>query len=182
MENKQVDVVIVGAGMAGLTAAAYLSKANYSVVVIEKDASSGGLIGSFNVDGHLLDKGARGIIDSGIIFPMLKQLNLEIEFLDNPIKIVLGKESVDLVSKESLLDYQKMLNKLFPEEVNNIQKIMDDIFKVMGYMDVLYGIENPLFLPKPYSMEYLSKTLLPWMVRFVPNMSKAMKIDRKSVV
>ncbi len=176
MEKKQVDVVIVGAGMAGLTAAAYLSKANYSVVVIEKDASSGGLIGSFNVDGHLLDKGARGIIDSGIIFPMLKQLNLEIEFLDNPIKIVLGKESVDLVSKESLLDYQKMLNKLFPDEVNNIQKIMDDIFKVMGYMDVLYGIENPLFLPKPYSMEYLSKTLLPWMIRFVPNMSKAMKM------
>ncbi len=175
MNNKNYDVVIVGAGMAGLTAAAYLSL-NHKVALIEKDASSGGLLGSFYVDGHLLDKGARGIIDSGIIFPMLKQLNLHVDFLDNPIKMMIGEDGVDLINQESLQSYEAMLVKYFPEEKDNIALIMKDITKVMGYMDVLYGIENPLFLPKPYSMEYLSKTLLPWMVKFVPNMSKAMKM------
>jgi phytoene dehydrogenase-like protein len=175
MNNKDYDVVIVGAGMAGLTAAAYLSL-NYKVAIIEKDASSGGLLGSFKVDGHSLDKGARGIIDSGIIFPMLKQLNLHVDFVDNPIKMMIGDDGVDLVDQESLKTYEAMLVKYFPEEKESIASIMKDIYKVMGYMDVLYGIENPLFLPKPYSMEYLSKTLLPWMLKFVPNMSKAMKM------
>jgi phytoene dehydrogenase-like protein len=175
MDIKHYDVVIVGAGMAGLTAAAYLSL-NHNVAIIEKDSASGGLLGSFQVDGHFLDKGARGIIDSGIIFPMLKQLNLHVDFVDNPIKMMIGSEAVDLIDRDSLDLYEKMLVKFFPEEKANIALIMRDIKKVMGYMDVLYGIENPLFLPKPYSMEYLSKTLLPWMIKFVPNMAKAMKM------
>lgn len=173
---KQVDVVIVGAGMAGLTAAAYLTQANFKVALIEKDASCGGLLGSFFVDGHCFDKGARGIIDSGIIFPMLKQLNLHVDFVPNPVKIVIKDHDVDLIDPSSLEQYEALLSYYFPSEVDNIKRIMDDIKKVMQYMDVLYGIENPLFLPKPYSMDYLKNTLLPWMISFIPNMSKAMRM------
>lgn len=173
---KQFDVVIVGAGMAGLTAAAYLTQAKYKVALIEKDASCGGLLGSFFVDGHCFDKGARGIIDSGIIFPMLKQLNLSVEFVPNPVKIVIQDQGVDLVNEASLDSYEALLVHHFPSEQANIALIMKDIKKVMRYMDVLYGIENPLFLPKPYSMTYLTKTLLPWMFKFVPSMARAMKM------
>ena len=175
MSTKQAEIVVVGAGMAGLTAAAYLCL-NHNVTIIEKEASAGGLLGSFNVDGHFLDKGARGIIDSGIIFPMLKQLNLHVDFVDNPIRMIFGEQSVDLVFPKDLEDYAAMLKHHFPDESRNITLILNDIKKVMGYMDVLYGIENPLFLPKPYSMDYLFKTLLPWMIKFVPNMAKAKKM------
>ena len=37
MPNTPVDVAIIGAGPAGLTAAYLLGKAGYSVTVIEKD-------------------------------------------------------------------------------------------------------------------------------------------------
>lgn len=173
---KHVDIVIVGAGMAGLTAAAYLTQAKFKVALIEKDAACGGLLGSFFVDGHCLDKGARGIIDSGIIFPMLKQLNINVDFLPNPVKIVIKDQGVDLTNPASLDDYETLLNHHFPQETTSIAHIMADIKKVMKYMDVLYGIENPLFLPKPYSLPYLQHTLLPWMISFIPNMSKAMRM------
>lgn len=171
----ETDVVVVGGGAAGLTAAAYLSKSGAKVTVFEKDHTMGGLLGSYVLNGHVIDKGARGIIDSGIVFPMLRQLGIELSFLPNPIRILMADQAVDLVKKQDLDAYQQMLIHLFPQEKNAITNIMNDIRIVMKQMDVLYGIENPLFLPQPYEMAYLGKTLLPWMGKFLINMRKAMK-------
>lgn len=172
---KNYDVVIIGGGMAGLTAAAYISR-DHSTLLIEKQDKLGGLVGSFTVDGFVLDQGARGIIDSGIVLPMLKQLGIELDFFDNPIKMIVEHEVVDLKAKEDILAYGNFLKKLYPDHKKEIDKIIIEIQKVMTYMDVLYGIENPLFLPKPYSMDYLRETLFPWIVKFLPNIFKAMKM------
>ena len=158
MQPKTYDVIIVGSGMAGLTSGAYLSKDKHSVLIIEKDETFGGLLGAFEVKGHWVDKGARGIIDSGIITPMLKQLDMDIPFTKNPIKMTLKDVSMDFLSVASLDDYEKVLKISFPNEHKAIDVIMKDIKAIMAHMDVLYGIENRLFLPKPYDIEYLSKT------------------------
>ena len=47
---KKYDVVIVGAGFTGLTAAYVLSKQGKSVCVVEADATPGGLAGVFEFD------------------------------------------------------------------------------------------------------------------------------------
>jgi phytoene dehydrogenase-like protein len=39
--------VIVGAGMAGLTAAAYLSRENFNVLLFDKNDRTGGLLSTF---------------------------------------------------------------------------------------------------------------------------------------
>lgn len=175
MENNKYDVIVVGSGIAGLTSAAYIAKENHKVLLLEKDSSFGGLLGAFNLDGHMLDKGARGIIDSGIIFPMLKQLGFNLEFTDNPIRMTFEDQSMVFNSKKSLDDYEEVLTKIFPLEKENIHSIMEDVKKIMTHMDVLYGIENPLFMPKPYDINYLSKVLLPWMFKFITHINKAMK-------
>lgn len=175
MENNKFDVIVVGSGIAGLTSAAYIAKENHKVLLLEKDSSFGGLLGAFNLDGHMLDKGARGIIDSGIIFPMLKQLGFNLEFTDNPIRMTFEDQSMVFNSKKSLDDYEEVLTKIFPLEKENIHSIMSDVKKIMTHMDVLYGIENPLFMPKPYDINYLSKVLLPWMFKFITHINKAMK-------
>ena len=171
----ETDVIVVGGGAAGLTAAAYLTQASYNVMVFEKDEAFGGLLGSFDLYGHRVDKGARGIIDSGIVTPMLKQLNVSLEFKPNPIRIQIGDRSVDLQGEQGLQDYQAMLEQLFPQEKAAIDHIMTDIKTVMKQMDVIYGIDNPLFLPKPYDMKYITKTLLPWMGKFIININKALR-------
>ena len=170
------DVIVVGAGMAGLTSAAYLSRDGYRVLVIEKEKNSGGLLGAFSIDGHLVDRGARGIIDSGIFTPMVKQLGLDIELLPNPVRISVGGHSVDFADESSIEDYGAMLHRLYPEHQQEIYRIVMDIKRVMVYMDVLYGIENPLFMSKPYDQTYLLKTLLPWTLKFMVNMRQAMKL------
>lgn len=173
---NHVDVIVVGSGIAGLTATAYLSKEKLNVLLLEKEAEIGGLLGSFNVDGHVLDKGARSIIDSGIVFPMLRQLGIEIEFLSNPIKITIGSQSVTLTKESDIEQYGSMLKQLYPDNVKDIDVIVTDIKHVMKTMDVLYGIENPLFLPKPYEMDYLTQTLLPWVFKFAFNIRKMSKM------
>lgn len=170
------DVIIVGAGIAGLTSAAYLTQAGYKTLLIEKDESCGGLLGAYEVHGHIIDKGARGIIDSGIVFPMLKQLGLKLDFEPNPIQIIMQDEVIQLKDESSLDEYALALKKIYPENTQDIDEIMIDIKKTMGYMDVLYGIENPLFLPQPFELDYLKDTLLPWMFKFINNIRKAMKM------
>ncbi|MBK6622927.1 MAG: hypothetical protein IPG32_19450 [Saprospirales bacterium] len=52
---------------------------------------------------------------------------------------------------------------------------MLEIRKIMDYMDVLYGIDNPLFLDLKKDKKYLLKVILPWMFKF---MNTVRKINR----
>ena len=85
MENKKI--VIVGAGMAGLAAAAYLVRENYTVLLLDKNNRVGGLLHTFEQDGFFFDTGPRAFVNSGIIQPMLKDLGIDYEFLENIISI-----------------------------------------------------------------------------------------------
>jgi phytoene dehydrogenase-like protein len=77
--DKMHDVVIVGAGLAGLTAARLLIQAGLDVVVLEADDRPGGRLKTDRVDGFLLDHGFQvyltGYQTAGEILN-LKSLNL----------------------------------------------------------------------------------------------------------
>jgi 2-polyprenyl-6-methoxyphenol hydroxylase-like FAD-dependent oxidoreductase len=64
------DVVIVGGGIAGLTSAAYIAKSGRTVIVLEKEDTSGGLVNSFDFKGFRFDGGIRAIENSGIVDSM----------------------------------------------------------------------------------------------------------------
>ena len=49
-------VVVLGAGISGISAAYHLGQSGYETVVYEKDADWGGLCGNFTVDGFRFDK------------------------------------------------------------------------------------------------------------------------------
>jgi phytoene dehydrogenase-like protein len=169
------DVLIVGAGMAGLTAAAYLSRAGLKVLLCEKENRTGGLVNSFDFNGFTFDGGIRAIENSGMVIPMLRQLGIEVEFLPSPVSIGIGRDVVRIDSKDSLGAYQELLEKYFPENKADIAGIIQLLRQVMGYMDVLYGLDNPLFMDLT-DLQYVSRTILPWMLKYALTMPKIEKL------
>jgi len=164
-ENKH-RTIIVGAGMAGLTAAAYLVRAGHDVLLLEKNKECGGLLNSFSRDGFTFDAGARSILNAGVIHPMLKELGIELEFLASPVSIGIEKDIIHLTPETGLDDYKQLLEKLYPESINDIGKIDSKIRKIMKDMRILYAIDNPNFREEKDGA-YL-RQLLGWLPRFLP--------------
>jgi phytoene dehydrogenase-like protein len=178
MEPLAYDVIVVGAGMAGLTAAAYTSKAGLRVLLCEKEERTGGLVNSFEHGGFVFDGGIRAIENSGIVVPMLRQLGLQLDFLPSPVSIGIGEDVVWIDSKDSLGAYQELLEKHFPDDKHDIGKIIREIVKVTGYMDVLYGIDNPLFLDLKSNPQCVIRRILPWAIKYALTAPKIARLGR----
>jgi phytoene desaturase len=54
---RALDVVVIGAGLGGLSAAAHLSRSGHRVTVVERDSIPGGRAGMIEADGFRLDNG-----------------------------------------------------------------------------------------------------------------------------
>lgn len=171
------DCIIVGGGIAGLTSAAYLAKANKKVILFEKEPKVGGLVNSFNFKGFTVDGGIRSIENSGIVFPMVKELDLDVEFVKSVVSVGYKDDVMRITGKESVDEYEKLLIKQFPNNADDIKKIVKDIKRIMKYMDILYGIDNPLFVDMKKNKSFLFKTVLPWMFKFLFTMNKVQRLN-----
>ena len=166
------DVIVVGGGVAGLTAAAYLAKAGYSTLLCEKEANCGGLVHTFERDGFVYDGGIRAMENSGILHPMLKHLGLDIPFVKNRVSIGIEDRVICVDSMDSVSEYQTLLTDLYPESEDEIVAIAAQIRKIMHYMDIQYGIDNPVFLDPKADREYFVKAILPWMFKYALTIGK----------
>ena len=175
------DVLIVGGGIAGLTSAAYVGKSGLNGVLCEKNQELGGLVGTFSYQGFSFDWGIRAFENSGILFPMLRQLDIELDFIKSPVRIIIEKEYVEFKDKDSLLEYGNLLKKIFKNEEKNIERISKEILASMKSIDVLYGIDNPLFVNNINDFGYLSKTLMPWFFKYLFTVFRINRMN-KSVV
>lgn len=180
---EKYDAIVVGGGMAGLTAAAYLRRAGLSTLLVEKEERLGGLVNSFERDGFVFDGGIRAVESSGIVLPMLRQLGIELDLLPSPVSIGIGEDMVRLDGGSAdpsppgriaaLESYCSLLERRFPGSLGAIARIASTIERVARYMDVLYGIDNPLFLDDPAAdPAYLFRSLLPWLAKYRRTMPK----------
>jgi phytoene dehydrogenase-like protein len=175
------DAIVVGGGIAGLTSAAFLAKAGHSVLLCEKENACGGLLNTFERDGFFFDGGIRATENSGILFPMLKKLGLDIEFVRNKISVGIEDRVIRINDKGAVLAYQELLNDLYPENRSEIGAIITQIEKIMEYMEVQYGIDNPVFLDIKEDRDYFLKTILPWMVKYALTAPKISKLQEPVV-
>ncbi|MFA9391754.1 MAG: protoporphyrinogen oxidase [Prolixibacteraceae bacterium] len=82
METIQKDVVIIGAGLTGLTMAFYLKKAGLSVALIEKADRTGGVIQSHSEEGFLFESGPNtGVLSNPEVVELFDDLGDSCELI-----------------------------------------------------------------------------------------------------
>jgi phytoene dehydrogenase-like protein len=177
MPEKKYHTVVVGGGMAGLTCAAYLAKEKRSVLLIEKNRECGGLVNSFSRDGFHFEAGIRALENAGIIFPMLKELGIELDVVKSPVSVGIENEILHIKDLGSLKDYSDLLKRTYPESEAEIDNVIKIIRKVMKLMDVLYGVENPNFKDLGSDRDYLFRELLPWLPKFLFTIGKINRMN-----
>ncbi len=169
-DAKMYDVIIVGGGIAGLTAASYLCQYGYKPFVIEKQEETGGLVHSFQYKEFTFDSGIRSIESSGIVKPLIRDLGLDVDYRKSKVTLGIKDQVISLSSKDDLPKYEALMISLFPNDEKEIKKIVKKIHQILGYMDILYGIENPMMIDLKKNRSYVFKTLLPWFFKFVPTL------------
>ena len=91
MASRSAEVLVVGAGLAGLSAAIRLESAGVDVMVIEASDRAGGRIASDEINGFICDRGFQLI---NAKYPALQELDVikEIDFIPAPrvIEVAIG--------------------------------------------------------------------------------------------
>jgi len=172
MGKNSEKIVIVGAGMAGLTAGAYLTKAGYDVQILEKNERTGGLLGTINKNGFYFDTGPRALINSGIVKPILKELGINWEYFENIISIGIEDKLFKVTSMDDLQEYQRILTEIYQDNKEDVKKIINSVNELSEYTKTIYEFDNPYFGDQFSNKEYVVKKLLPWTLKFLQALRK----------
>ncbi|MBP7096637.1 MAG: NAD(P)/FAD-dependent oxidoreductase [Spirochaetia bacterium] len=171
------DVIVVGGGIAGLTAALSLANKGKEVLLLEKNETCGGLMNSFVRDGFRFEGGARALVNAGLVKPLLKEFGLDVEMLPNPITLGVEDRVLKIEGERSLDAYAELLKSLYPESGEDVDRIVDAIRAVIGDMKTLYGVDSPLFARKRKNVLVLVPAMLAWMFKFMRTMYRISRMD-----
>ncbi len=178
MEQKKYDVVIVGGGIAGLTSAVYLARAGKKILLVEKNKELGGLVSSFESNGFVFDTGVRSILNAGVILTMLKDLGISVDFVPSKVSLGIEDKMMHVEDISSIGEYRDLLVRFYPDHQEEVDQFIKKMRKIMKLLDVLYGIENPLFKDLKRDWKYIFTTLLPWLPRFLLAFGKINRLSR----
>jgi prolycopene isomerase len=146
--RDQYDVVVVGAGLGGLTAASLLAKRGLSVLVIEQQDKPGGSCTSFKREDVVFDVGTAMLYGFGergfkpFRF-VLNELEEPVEIVAHPTLARMTLEGRPLIFWPDLERFMEELDELFPEEKAGIRAFYADLYKM--YENIV--LKNEVIVP-----------------------------------
>lgn len=140
------DVLIIGAGLSGLTAAALLAKKGLKVAVAEKNHEPGGSCGTFKRPGAVFDQGSAmlyGFGDKGFnahrfVFNCLEE---PIDVIRNDMLYCVNFMGHRIRFWPDIDKFIEELSVVFPDEADNISRFYKDTYKM--YQHVM--VEDPTY-------------------------------------
>ena len=155
---SDADIVIIGAGMAGLTCGCLLAQKGLKVVMIEKNRKVGGCCTSFQKEGFSFDLSVQSLgecQEGGRVWRVLKQLNLldQVRFI--PLEPAREYHFPDRrVSQSSRMEtHIENLSSLFPRERKGIQEVYAALEKIFEEFSSLRSSLN-WFEPSSFLSQY----------------------------
>lgn len=130
---KKYDIIIVGAGMAGLTAAIYAVRAGKSVLILEERVEGGQIINTINIENWPGDLGISGVDLIRKITAQVAELGAKIEY--EKVMEVSRKESEFLVKTE---DGEYWCKALIIASGTEPRKLSDKMMEDVGGRPVSY--------------------------------------------
>lgn len=164
---KRGKTVIVGAGMAGLTAAAYIARSGCDVTLVERNAQCGGLVQSFEREGFTFDAGPRAIGNAGILLPMLAELGLDVPTVPGLVSVGIEGEIAHFNDRSGIDSYFEGLHRLFPASDHELRRIEKRIRAACRAARALNRLPNPYFRNPLADPAYLFTRFLPWLPSFL---------------
>jgi len=134
---ESADAIIIGAGLGGLSAAAYLARAGRKVIVIEQDGHVGGTAHVFKRSGFTFPTGPQSITMPEYIADSLCELGSKrrLGFIRDQFQVLRG--SMDIMISQPLDRVEKQLSDHFPEERTGINIVIKILEEVITALDVL---------------------------------------------
>ncbi len=141
------DCIVIGAGIAGLSCAAFLSKAGKKVALVERAEKPGGCFSSFQYRGYHFDSGIKAVENAGLLFPMLENFGImdKLDFVKNRVYAGFEDKVFSMESDESLLAYFDFLGERFPESRSGIEDLLKEMEELNSFMGSLSGMSGPLY-------------------------------------
>jgi len=146
MIDEDYDIVIIGSGLGGLTAASLLSCKGFNTLVVESRSRIGGRFSTFEYEGFKLPTGAI-LIPDGWVVKLLEEMGIRTENL-RPITRVyyrIDGESYEIPSEIGVPKALDIIDKLERKEAEEKKRSTNpvELSKIMrGYYKKLRGINQ----------------------------------------